>query len=209
MRKEEGAYEEREGKRERNGENGEGMVRSLARRIRENFSTTSHQRQLRSEMRSDERARGDDGNWGKGRQWGEEERGGGERSRARDGRGHKSGERSGECTQRRRVRKRAFREYRSLSLDELTERRRRGSGREAGGEKHGGGDDDDDGRRRRKGRETRTEGRKKKKRRFRAAAGIAPRSCLWSRHAACAVFSARLTMPSRPLPPRRRRTERG
>lgn len=35
--------------------------------------------------------------------------------------------RNGECTQHRRVRKRAFREYRSSPLDGLTERRRRGS----------------------------------------------------------------------------------
>lgn len=52
--------------------------------------------------------------------------------------------RNGECTQHRRVRKRAFREYRSSPLDGLTERQRRGSrdGRRLVGDGDGDGDGD-------------------------------------------------------------------
>lgn len=103
--------------------------------------------------------------------------------------------RNGECTQHRRVRKRAFREYRSSPLDGLTERRRRGS--RGGGGLVGDGDGDGDGGRGWK-RGAGGKGGRMVVRRRKEGFGRRPGSlgCLWSRHAACAVFSARLTMPA-------------
>lgn len=102
--------------------------------------------------------------------------------------------RNGECTQHRRVRKRAFREYRSSPLDGLSERRRRGSrggkrlvGGTARAAEGGGVEKGADGK-----------GGRMVVRRRKEGFGRRPGSlgCLWSRHAACAVFSARLTMPA-------------
>lgn len=112
------------------------MGRDISRKDSRKF--LDHQRQLRSEMRSDANER-----WWRTTTVAEEGRG---PRRARSGRrgvigargtrgGREAGEvtqkwrkkRNGECTQHRRVRKRAFREYRSSPLDGLTERRRRGS----------------------------------------------------------------------------------
>jgi len=101
--------------------------------------------------------------------------------------------RNGECTQHRRVRKRAFRKYRSLPLDGLTERRRRGS---RGGRRLVGNGDGDGGRGWKRG--AGGKGGRMVVRRRKEGFGRRPGSlgCLWSRHAACAVFSARLTMPA-------------
>jgi len=96
-----------------------------------------HQWQLRSEMRSDANER-----WRRTMTVEEEGREPrrARRERTERGIGAKETEgakrersqkwrkkRNGECTQHRRVRKRAFREYRSSPLDGLTERQRRGS----------------------------------------------------------------------------------
>lgn len=190
----EGGSRGREGRREPKGR--EGVSRKDSRKF------LDHQRQLRSEMRSDANER-----WWRTTtvsEEGRERRRERERARRTEGvigaRGTKEGakrersqkwrkKRNGECTQHRRVRKRAFREYRSSPLDGLSERRRRGS---RGGKRLVGGDGEGGGGRRggKGGRwERRTNGRKKKKRRFRAAAGIARLSVVKAR-SLCSILCA-------------------
>lgn len=117
----------------------------------------------------------------------------------------------------------AFREYRSSPLDELTESRRRGSRggggrggvRRRGGRRASGGSEEgwwgrdgnggvagrrgwQTGRRVREKEGEKERGGRKAVRRRKEGFGRRPGSlgCLWSRHAACAVFSARLTLPA-------------
>lgn len=127
---EEGGSRGRKGRREPKGR--EGVSRKDSRKF------LDHQRQLRSEMRSDANER-----WWRTTTVAEEGKGRRRESARRTegvigARGTKESakrersqkwrkKRNGECTQHRRVRKRAFREYRSSPLDGLSERRRRGS----------------------------------------------------------------------------------
>lgn len=79
------------------------------------------------ERREREVVADDDGDGGRGRTGGRAADRGAREGAKRERSQKWRKKRNGECTQHRRVRKRAFREYRSSPLDGLTERRRRGS----------------------------------------------------------------------------------